>query len=64
MAQPHHLNFERSLLKTLLPTAMSFTFLRSFNDFCRQFILPADKLNVSVSGSKFTLRTCRGTRGQ
>jgi hypothetical protein len=47
MAQPHHLNFERSLLKTLLPTAMSFTFLRSFNEFCRQFILPADKLDVS-----------------
>lgn len=47
MAQPQHLNFERSLLKALLPTAMSFTFLRSFNEFCRQFILPADKLDVS-----------------
>lgn len=47
MAQPAHLNFERSLLRSLLPTAMSFTFLRSFNDFCRQFILPADKLDVT-----------------
>ncbi len=47
MAQPVHLNFDRSLLRSLLPTAMSFTFLRSFNDFCRQFILPADKLDVT-----------------
>src|ERR1700691_1310846 len=47
MAQPAPLNFERSLLRSLLPTAMSFTFLRSFNDFCRQFILPADKLDVT-----------------
>lgn len=47
MAQPVHLNFERSLLRSLLPTAMSFTFLRSFNEFCRQFILPTDKLDVT-----------------
>jgi hypothetical protein len=47
MAQPVHLNFDRSLLRSLLPTAMSFTFLRSFNEFCRQFILPADKLDVT-----------------
>ncbi|MGH7991502.1 MAG: ATP-binding protein, partial [Limisphaerales bacterium] len=47
MAQPVHLNFERSVLRSLLPTAMSFTFLRSFNEFSRQFILPADKLDVS-----------------
>src|SRR6185437_2346669 len=47
MAQPQHLNFDRSLLRSLLPTAMSFTFLRSFNEFCRQFILPADKLDVT-----------------
>jgi hypothetical protein len=47
MAQPVHLNFERSLLRSLLPTAMSFTFLRSFNEFCRQFILSADKLDVT-----------------
>ncbi len=47
MAQPAHLNFERGVLRSLLPTAMSFTFLRSFNEFCRQFILPADRLDVT-----------------
>lgn len=46
MAQPAHLNFDRSVLRSLLPTAMSFTFLRSFNEFCRGFILSADRLNV------------------
>lgn len=46
MAQPAHLNFDRSVLRSLLPTAMSFTFLRSFNDFCRGFILSADRLDV------------------
>jgi DNA repair exonuclease SbcCD ATPase subunit len=47
MAQPTHLNFDRAVLRALLPTAMSFTFLRSFNEFARNFILPADKLDVS-----------------
>jgi uncharacterized protein YdcH (DUF465 family) len=47
MAQPTHLNFDRTILRALLPTAMSFTFLKSFNDFARNFILPADKLDVS-----------------
>jgi DNA repair exonuclease SbcCD ATPase subunit len=47
MAQPMHLNFDRTVLRALLPTAMSFTFLKSFNDFARQFILPADKLDVT-----------------
>jgi hypothetical protein len=47
MAQPTHLNFDRSVLRALLPAAMSFTFLRSFNDFCRQFILPSDRLDVT-----------------
>jgi Putative exonuclease SbcCD, C subunit/P-loop containing region of AAA domain len=47
MAQPNHLNYDRAILRSLLPTAMSFTFLRSFNDFARQFILPADKLDVA-----------------
>lgn len=46
MAQPTHLNFERPVLRALLPTAMSFTFLKSFNEFARHFILPADKLDV------------------
>ncbi|MDB6153476.1 MAG: hypothetical protein JWL90_1929 [Chthoniobacteraceae bacterium] len=47
MAHNDHLNFDRSVLRGLLPTAMSFTFLKSFNDFCRHFILPADRLDVS-----------------
>lgn len=46
MAQPAHLNFDRTVLRSLLPTAMSFTFLRSFNDFCRNFILSYDPLQV------------------
>jgi energy-coupling factor transporter ATP-binding protein EcfA2 len=47
MASPGHLNFDHGVLSRLLPTAMSFTFLRSFNEFCRLFILPADRLDVS-----------------
>jgi hypothetical protein len=47
MAQPVHLNFDNKVLRSLLPTAMSFTFLKSFNEFARQFILPADKLDVN-----------------
>ena len=47
MAQPTHLNFDRAVLRALLPAAMSFTFLKSFNDFARHFILPADKLDAS-----------------
>jgi energy-coupling factor transporter ATP-binding protein EcfA2 len=46
MCQPSHLNFDRSVLRSLLPSAMSFTFLKSFNQFCRDFILPADRLDV------------------
>lgn len=46
MAQASHLNFDRDILRSLLPTAMSFAFLKSFNEFCRNFILPAEKLNV------------------
>ena len=47
MAQPTHLNFDRAVLRALLPTAMSFTFLKSFNDFARHFILPGERLDVS-----------------
>ena len=46
MCQPSHLNFDRAVLRSLLPSAMSFTFLKSFNQFCRDFILPADRLDV------------------
>ena len=47
MSSPGHLNFDHGILSRLLPTAMSFTFLKSFNEFCRLHILPADRLDVS-----------------
>ncbi len=48
MAQPVHLNFDKNALRSLLPTAMSFTFFRkNFNEFAREYILPADKLDVN-----------------
>ena len=46
MAGETHLNFNRAVLGALLPQAMSFTNLKSFDEFCRRFILPDDKLNV------------------
>jgi uncharacterized protein YPO0396 len=47
-----HLNFNRGVLDSLLPTAMSFTNLKSFDEFCRRFILPGDHLNIAdVVGS-------------
>ena len=47
MANDQHLNFNRAVLNMLLPQAMSFTNLKSFDEFCRRFILPDDKLNVA-----------------
>ena len=47
MSAPGHLNFDHGILSRLLPTAMSFTFLKSFNEFCHDYILPADRLDVS-----------------
>jgi hypothetical protein len=47
MANEQHLNFNRAVLTALLPQAMSFTNLKSFDEFCRRFILPDDKLNVN-----------------
>ena len=47
MANEQHLNFNRAVLSSLLPQAMSFTNLKSFDEFCRRFILPDDKLNVA-----------------
>ena len=47
MANDQHLNFNRTVLSSLLPQAMSFTNLKSFDEFCRRFILPDDKLNVA-----------------
>lgn len=47
MMQPPHLNFDRGVLQTLLPTAMSFTFLQNFDEFCREYILPSGRVDIS-----------------
>lgn len=46
MALPSHLNFDRPTLDYLLPAAMSFTFMDSFNEFCRRYILPAEAVDI------------------
>lgn len=53
MSSVGHLNFDHGILSRLLPTAMSFTFLKSFNEFCRLFILPPDRLNVTDVTSSY-----------
>lgn len=53
MGIPSHLNFDRSTLDYLLPAAMSFTFLRSFNEFCRQYILPAGEVDIQPVKESF-----------
>ena len=53
MAQPTHLNFDKDILRSLLPTAMSFTFMASFNQFAQKFILPNDKLDVEDVTSSY-----------
>lgn len=47
LALPSHLNFDRPTLDYLLPAAMSFTFMDSFNEFCRRYILPAESVDIS-----------------
>jgi uncharacterized protein YPO0396 len=46
MALTSHLNFDRPTLDYLLPAAMSFTFMDSFNDFCRRYILPSEEVDI------------------
>jgi uncharacterized protein YPO0396 len=41
-----HLNFNRDVLDRLLPSAMSFTNLKSFDDFCRRFVLPGEAVAI------------------
>lgn len=53
MGLPSHLNFDRPTLDYLLPAAMSFTFLRSFNDFCRQYILPSGDIDIQPVKESF-----------
>ena len=53
MANPSHLNFNKEVLHRLLPSAMSFTNLKSFDDFCRQFVLPAEAVDVDAVITSF-----------
>ncbi len=53
MANPSHLNFNKDVLERLLPSAMSFTNLKSFDDFCRQFVLPGEAVPVEDVTSSF-----------
>lgn len=46
MSNSVHLNFNREVLDRLLPSAMSFTNLKSFDDFCRRFVLPGEAVPV------------------
>ncbi|HWL53740.1 MAG TPA: SbcC/MukB-like Walker B domain-containing protein [Chthoniobacteraceae bacterium] len=55
MASPLHLNFDRGVIDYLLPAAMSFTFLRSFNDFCRQYILPRGEVDIQPVSESFQM---------
>jgi len=55
MATPAHLNFDRGVIDYLLPAAMSFTFLRSFNDFCRQYILPRGEVDIQPVAESFQM---------
>lgn len=64
MALPTHLNFDRQTLDYLLPAAMSFTFMDSFNDFCRRFILPAEDVDIqSVKDSYLVFRNLQKELG-
>jgi uncharacterized protein YPO0396 len=53
MANPSHLNFNKDVLERLLPSAMSFTNLKSFDDFCRRFVLPNEAVPVDDVISSF-----------
>ena len=53
MANPKHLNYNKEVLERLLPSAMSFTNLKSFDDFCRQFVLPGESVPVDDVISSF-----------
>src|SRR6185437_15867237 len=46
MALSSHLNFDRPTLDYLLPAAMSFSFMDSFNEFARSYILPSENVDI------------------
>jgi|GEM_PF-387536 len=69
MANAKHLNFNQDVIQRLLPSAMSFTNLKSFDDFCRQFVLPNESIPVEDVISSFRdfetyERELRDLRGQ
>ncbi|MBL9042720.1 MAG: hypothetical protein JNM83_14020 [Myxococcales bacterium] len=53
MALPSHLNFDRPTIDYLLPTAMSFTFMDSFNQFCRRYILPPEIVDIQSAKDSY-----------
>jgi hypothetical protein len=53
MALPSHLNFDRPTIDYLLPTAMSFTFMDSFNEFCRRYILPPESVDIQSAKDSY-----------
>lgn len=64
MGLPTHLNFDRPTLDYLLPAAMSFTFMDSFNEFCRRYILPAEDVDIqSVRDSYLVFRNLQRELG-
>jgi len=58
MSHPPHLNFDRAVIDHLLPQAMSFTFLKSFDEHCRNFVLPAELLDIQPLADSY--RAFRG----
>ena len=69
MSNASHLNFNQDVIQRLLPSAMSFTNLKSFDDFCRQFVLPSEGIPVEDVISSFRdfetyERELRDLRGQ
>lgn len=69
MSNASHLNFNQDVIQRLLPSAMSFTNLKSFDDFCRQFVLPNEAVPVEDVISSFRdfetyERELRDLRGQ
>lgn len=42
----NHLNFHRETVDFLMPSAMSFSFLPRFDDFCRRYILQSENIKI------------------
>lgn len=53
MALPSHLNFDRPTIDYLLPMAMSFTFMDSFNQFCKRYVLPPESVDIQSAKDSY-----------